>query len=75
MKDYFLKVWAKNMGAHYTWQDKVIDFTLEGKCVHFSYRTNILGKQQFCLFRDCSEVHRSTSHSRKQREFMNGPCG
>ena len=23
MKDFFLKVWAKNMGAHYTWQDMV----------------------------------------------------
>ena len=23
MKDFFLKVWAKNMGAHYTWQNTV----------------------------------------------------
>ena len=29
-KDFFLKVWAKNMGAYYTWQNMVFAAKNEG---------------------------------------------
>ena len=35
---FFLKVWAKNVGAHYTWQNTVT--TTNTKAEHFPWDAN-----------------------------------
>ena len=36
MKDFSLKVWAKNVGVHYTWQNEVYTSTVQ--CISIIYK-------------------------------------